>query len=188
MGLFSRKKTATQKPTKLEPNGELPWGWRTANKQFVDKISGEYKIYLDLWLESRSKSPIEQHAALKQFVQFMNDARKLCESKGECYLEWFKDCADDAYIKARSDELAKLEANLESAQGKYVLRKSMIRSLDSEIVQKLRENDGILQSEFVKMFDPVVQKDVSEKLYYMAKENKLTRTKAGRSYTLCLKA
>lgn len=171
----------------LTEEGELPWGWRTVHKPFVDKISGEYKIYLDLWLESRNKSPFEQHAALKQFVQFMNDTRKLCESKGECHLEWFKDCATDDYIKARSDELAKLEANLENSQAQYALRKSMIRSLDNEIMNKLRENDGILQSEFVKMFDPVVQKDVSEKLYYMSNEKKLIRTKSGRSYKLHLK-
>ena len=43
----------------LTKKGELPWGWYTHNKNFINQIQGEYSYFLDMWLEARKKSPRE---------------------------------------------------------------------------------------------------------------------------------
>ena len=69
-------------------------------------------------------------------------------------------------------------------QSDFEKRSCQLSNLDKIIVKMLIDNPGILQSEFIKMFDPLVQNDVREKLYFMEKAGKLERTKSGRSYIL----
>lgn len=38
-------------------DGELPWGWISANKEFIDKTQSEYKYFLNEWNDSINKSP-----------------------------------------------------------------------------------------------------------------------------------
>lgn len=171
----------------LTPEGNLPFGWITQNKQFTDKINAEYTYFLNNWLNTRLLSPLEQYGALKSFVIYMNDARKLCRSKGECFAYWFEGIAPDDYIKKRTEELKELEVNRHTLQNQFENRANNLVNLEQKMMQKLRENEGILQSEFVKMFDPSVKNDVSEYLYIWSKEGKIERTKSGRSYILRLK-
>lgn len=136
MGLFDfLKKIVMQKnqqPQKTEVNsfgerldrltkdGDLPWGWISHNKGFTDKINNEYSYFLHLWLESRNKSPKEQYSALKSFVLYLEDAEKLCKSKGECFEWWFYELiASKDYIAKRKNELEKLISNFDPLQKDY---------------------------------------------------------------------
>ena len=138
-----------------------------------------------MWLESRTKSPIEQYSALKSFVLYLEDAEKLCVSKGECFGFWFyeiltsKDCVQKLKI-----ELEELTANFDVLQANYTKRNDLLIDLDNRIIKMMIDNPGVLQSDFVKMFDLLVQNDVLEKLYFMEKAGKIERIKSGRSYTL----
>ena len=98
---------------RLTPDGELPWGWVTRNKEFCDKINGEYSYFLNAWLQARSKSQKEQYSALKSFVVYLEDAEKLCKSKGECFDFWFHEIlTGKGYVEKRKKELAELTAKL----------------------------------------------------------------------------
>jgi hypothetical protein len=124
MGLFNfKKKGVVNKKNnnvnsfgepldRLTPDGELPWGWIYANKDFTDKIQNEFTYFFNIWVSSRSKSQKEQYEALKSFVIYMHEAKNLCQSKGECFVEWFKIRADDDYIAKRENELKELEKSL----------------------------------------------------------------------------
>ncbi len=169
----------------LTAEGELPWGWHTHNSEFIGEVGGEYSYFLNLWLDARSKPPKELHSVLKSFILFLEDAEKLCKSKGECFEYWYYEILTSRdYIEKRRTEFSELSQNLEEKQQEYERRMLELVDLDRKIIEKLKENANILQSDFVKMFDPAIKKDVQEKLYYMDKEGKLQRTKSGGSYIL----
>ena len=94
-------------------NGELPFGWIYRNKVFVEKIQNEFTYFLDRWVESRRKPAIEQYAALKSFVLYMEDVERLCKSKGECFEFWFNEIlTGKGYLEKRRIELKTLEKGL----------------------------------------------------------------------------
>lgn len=169
----------------LTKEGELPWGWHNHTKEFTNKVNNEYSHFLNLWLESKSKSPLDQYSALKSFVLYLEDVEKLCKAKGECFEFWFYEIlTEKKYVEDRKKELEKLTANFNKLQADHDKKNLLLSTLDNRIIKMLIDNPGILQSQFVKMFDPIVQNDVREKLYLMEKAGKLERTKSGRSYTL----
>lgn len=170
---------------RLTADGELPFGWIYRNKDFTDKIQAEYSYFLNMWLDSRNKSPKEQYPALKSFVMYLEDVEKLCKSKGECFEFWFYEIlTGKGYIENRKQELEELTANLDELQMNYDKRNNLLSNLDNRIIEILIDNPGVLQSDFIKMFDPLVQNDVREKLYLLEKAGKLEKAKAGRSYIL----
>ena len=98
---------------RLTENGELPFGWVYRNKEFIGRIQGEYSYFLNLWLDSRTQPPKEQYSALKSFVLYLEDAEKLCKSKGECFEFWFYEIlASKDYVEKRKKELENLIAML----------------------------------------------------------------------------
>lgn len=124
MGLFDfmkKKAPAPQQQPKvkveqydrLTPDGELPFGWVTRNKDFCDKINGEYSYFLNTWLASRKMSPMEQYQALKSFILYLEDVERLCRSKGECFEFWFREIlTSEDYIDMRKKDLEKLQAKI----------------------------------------------------------------------------
>lgn len=100
-------------PEKLTKDGELPWGWVTRHKDFVDKISGEFSHFMQLWTDNRYKDPIKYYGALKSFVLYLRDVERLCKSRGECYEFWFYEIlASKDYIAKREKELEALTAKI----------------------------------------------------------------------------
>lgn len=202
MGLFDfiKKKAPQEKApqaTKSETNsfseqldrlteeGELPWGWLYRNKEFTEKINGEYSYFLNMWLESRTKTPVEHYSALKSFVVYLEDAERLCKSKGECFEFWFYEILTSKdYIQKRKMELGELTTNFDDRQSNYIKQNRELSDLDERIIKVLKEHPNILQTDFVKLFDPIVQPDIRDKLYWLDKSGKLERTKSGRSYIL----
>ena len=111
-GSNKQKKEAVPAPERLE-NGELPWGWVTRNKAFCDRINSEYSHFLNEWLQSIRKSPMERYSALKSFVLYLEDVEKLCKSKGECFEFWFREIlTGKGYVDKRKKELEELTAIL----------------------------------------------------------------------------
>lgn len=193
MGLFDfmKKKAPVAKQQqqetceRLTPSGELPWGWIYRNSEFTEKIQNEYSYFLDMWLDSKNKSPKEQYQALKSFVLYIEDTEKLCKKKGECFEFWFYELhISKDHIEELKNKLKELTSNFDKLQADYDQRNWLLYNLDNDIIDMLIDNPGILQSDFVKMFDSLVQKDVREKLYLMEKAGTLERTKSGRSYRL----
>jgi len=170
---------------KLTEKGELPQGWLYRNKEFVDKIKNEYTYFLNMWVDNRNKSPKEQYSTLKSFVLYLEDVEKICKARGECFEFWFyKIIASKDYITKRKFELDVLISNYDKLTRDYDKHQNELTNLDERIIKALCEHRGILQSDFVKLFDPLVQRDVGERLYWLEKAGKLQRIKSGRSYIL----
>lgn len=170
---------------RLTKEGELPWGWVLRNKEFIGNVGRSYFRFQQTWLESRNKSPKEFYWALKSLIVYLEDAERLCKKKGECYEFWFYEyLISRDYIEKRKAELKELTENLDNLTLNYEKRIANLSNIDAQIVEKLKENQNILQSDFVKLFDSTVQADVREKLYWMEKGGALERIKSGRSYIL----
>jgi hypothetical protein len=187
-GTTVKKTKANVDMEHLTDEGELPWGWLYQNKDFVDRINNEYSYFLDTWLESRSKSPYEHRNALKSFVIYLDDVENLCRSKGECFEFWFRHIlTSERQMEIIKADLAELCDGIEKKQEMYNERQYLLPKLDTMVAEKLIENEGILQSEFVKLFNPVIENEVRERLYVLEKEGIIERVKAGRSYALLIK-
>lgn len=172
----------------LTAEGDLPWGWHTLNKEFTEGIGGEFTYFLNKWIDSKSKSPEERYSALKSFVLYLEDAGQLCKSKGECFEFWYyKILTSQDYISKRKAELHELEENLQFLQEMYILKQNNMVGLEEKIINLLKENDGIIQSEFIKLFDASVKDELSKILYYWEKAGMIERIKQGRSYILHFK-
>ncbi len=197
MGFFDFIKNKKEvEPTDFEyltKEGELPFGWIYRNKDFVDQINAEYSHFLNMWLDSKHDTPKEQYAALKSFVLYLEDVEKLCKSKGECFEFWFCEILiSPSYLAERKKELEELTANLEELQEKYYQKQRFeeekqrkIIEMKSDVILLLKENDGILQSDFWKLFDDeICRAAATDIVYALLKEGKIQRTKSGRSYTL----
>ena len=180
---------------KLTEEGELPWGWLYRNKEFTDKINEEYTYFLNKWVNSRQASPKEHHDALKSFVLFMEDSEKLCNQKGECFAFWYGQIlTTPKYRMDRRKELELLEENFDAEMGKYQQLQEEIKykqmrtpQLRPEVISKLQENPGMLQSEFWKLFNEKDKTIVSDIIYDLVKSKKIEKEKFGRSYKLFYK-
>lgn len=177
----------------LTKEGELPWGWHTHSKEFTDKINKEYSCFLDIYINSKSKSPMEKHSALKSFVLYLEDVEKLCKSKGECFEFWFYEILTSRdYLQNLKEELRYLVVNMDSMQREYELeswkekeKQRKIIEMKPDVILLLKQNEGILQSDFWKLFDDeICRSAASDIVYALIKEGKIERTKSGRSYTL----
>ena len=91
------------------------------------------------------------------------------------------------------NELNELETNFDTIQKEYERKQienkqkeKLLKTLETDIIEKLKQNEGIVQSEFVKMFDNVIQSEVRTSLCYMDKNKTIHREKSGRSYILTI--
>lgn len=175
----------------LTADGDLPYGWIIANAKFTDKIGTEYSYFLNVWLESRNKSPRETYTALKSFVLYMNDAKKLCHGMGECFERWLEICFTDDYLDKRTEELNNYEQNFPELEAAYEKKtqfeRNILPHLEKELLRIIKEQSGILQKDIYKMFDPIARTYIQEKLYYAEKAGKITREKNGNTYKLFIK-
>lgn len=168
-------------------NSNIPYEWYQQNRSFLESMRKKYGNLLDRWANSRNinTSPKIQLKNLSEFVSFMDEELLICKQKGEYYEAWFYQyLTTPDYIEKRRSELQNLAENIEDLQAKFEKRKNELVDLDARIIQALKQNDGILQSEFAKLFDVSVKNDVCEKLYFMEKNGDLQRIKSGKSYIL----
>lgn len=192
--IFNKKKESSDVDSlnHLNENGELPWGWLYANKEFLDKIENEYSYFRNLWSEQMYKSPKELKPALKSFIIYLQDAEKLCQEKGECFDFWFHNIlVNKEFLLQRQNELKNLEVNFNQLQNDYENKQNHILELQRKIqemkpivIQTLIENNNMLQSEFWKLFNSEDQDAVKEIVYSLRKEGKIERTKSGRSFII----
>ena len=189
MGLFNYTKKNTRKSENylgesfdvLTKEGDLPVGWIYKNKSFIDATQRDFSHFLNLWLESKNKSPKEYYSSLKSFVIFLEDMERICKLKSECFEFWFYQIiASKDYIAKRKEELNELTTNFDSIQ--KIWEETL--TIKSKIIRILKENDGILQSDLKKLFNTSHQMVVSNTLYEMYNSGDLKKVKSGRSYTL----
>lgn len=170
----------------------LPFGWVTQHEDFTAPLQADMNYFRRYWIASLKQPPKVQYGALKSFVIFLEDAQKLCYQKGKDYAFWYDEIlTSKGYLETRKKELQDLEENMQQLQKEWLEKekkeawiKSQIPILTPKVIQTLKENDGILQSEFWKLFDPSLKEPVVEILCALWKDGKVERTKSGRSYIL----
>ena len=180
---------------KLTKEGELPWGWVSYNKSFVEQIQKEFLYFLNNCKDSDGKHPKEIYSAKKSLVLYLEDVKKLCDQKGECFTYWFDNIlVSKDYLEKNKKELKSIEDNFDVLCSEYErkkfeeeYKKHRIGEIQEDVVQLLKENDGILQSEFWKLFDSKDKEAVADIVFSLVKSGKLEKVKSGRSFTLHLK-
>ena len=93
-------------------DGELPWGWITAHKDFTDKIEKEFSYFWKAWIDARNGEPSKEMNALKSLLQYMDDVQQMCNQKGECFGFW---CANYLMGKEKvkaEKRISELEATI----------------------------------------------------------------------------
>ena len=163
----------------LTPDGELPWGWVYHNKKFIEKqearIEKQWSAVID------SKLTDDKLGAYRKYFNVVNAVGETCKKAGECHYKWFCECIIGSVWY--NDQMEKYRRfQLEAPD--LIKREKLLETLEADVMEKLNENNGILQSNFIKMFDPVIKNDISSFLYYAEKYGKIKRTKSGRSYIL----
>ena len=175
----------------LTPEGDFPWGWRTAHEKETKRYEAKYKKMWSAWYESRYSSPNTQLEALEAFVSYMVRTKKLFEKKGECFNYWREDLFTDDYLKKLSKELDDLKANIEKLNAEYEAKQEfeihVLPTLQEKLVEIIRENPGILQKDIYKLFDPIAKAYIQEQLYSASKSNQIEREKSGNTYKLYCK-
>lgn len=175
-------------------DGDLPWGWVTYNREFTDKIESEFRHFTKQWYDSNNGDPIKEYGSLKSLLLYIDDVQSLCDKKGECFGFWCsRILVGDNWKAELKDRLNYIESNIDELIKEYNDRveeeklKAEFSSAvsDDMIIEMIQNNDGILQKDFYKLFDsPVAKGIIKERLYWLAMDGKIKRTKQGNSYRL----
>lgn len=117
---------------KLTPDGELPYGWYYANKDFTQRIEDEYRRFSDAVYEAKKEGVRAEYNALASLVQYMEDVRKLCESKGEFFVEWASVMVVNPTVYQQEKErLQYMETNLPA----LLQQEEVLKNLRKDILQ-----------------------------------------------------
>lgn len=193
MGLFGRKKKANEPPKpsntnsfgepldRLTPEGKLPWGWIYANREFTEQIENEYRSFSDALIEAKKQGVKEYHAALRSLVMYMEDVKKLCESKGECFAEWATIMV--ANPSALAHEKEKLEYYNQNI-GELLKKEHQMKTLQADVLKIITENPDILQTDVFKLFPSDMKPHVKNEIDQLLSSGKIERVKQGRTYSL----
>lgn len=195
--VFSRLAAPADDLDHLDEDGDLPWGWVTHYKDFIDKTTAEYNHFSNEWFIAKlTGDPREELPALKSFVLYMHDVQRLCDQKGECFGFWCSDYLIGSQKSKCEERLADLETNMDAYVKEYNDRKEHERlmmefsnSVTKEmLLEQIDLHEEILQTDLYKLYDhPCAKEVLKEKLYFMESEGLIERTKSGRTYLLKIK-
>lgn len=166
----------------LDKDGELPFGWVYHYSQFVEQQ--EKKIDKKWEAVYAATSTQAKLNAFRSYFATVTKVGEECRNTGECHYKWF--CENIIESEWYNNQLKKYE-QLKIDAPELIKREKLLANLDSAVMAKLQENNGIQQSDFVKMFDPAIKSEVSTFLYNADKAGKIKRTKSGRSYIIEIK-
>lgn len=166
----------------LTESGDLPFGWVAYNSEFTERQ--EKRIDSKWNAVASASSASAKLSAFNEYFDTVSKVGKVCKRAGECHYKWF--CEDIIDSRWYNDQLAKYERFKAEAPA-LIRRDELLPTLEADVMRKLQDCHGILQSDFLKLFDPVIKKDISEFLYNAEKAGRIKRTKSGRSYIIELK-
>ena len=163
----------------LSYDDNLPWGWEYYYKDFVEKQQKKIDAKWNAVYACRLTT--DKLEAYKKYFDTISGIGTLCQKTGECHYKWF--CEAILGSVWYNDHLEKYE-RLKIEAPDLIKHEKLLETLETDVMSKLAECEGVLQSDFIKMFDPVIKADVSSFLYQAEKSSKIKRTKSGRSYIL----
>lgn len=130
---------------------------------------------------------------LSAIIESFYSLKSKCVSLGPEYLNYFSQMwehcqnsqnQDYSYIERFEERLVFLQKEKNVLLAKEELKTKEMVNLDQRIIEILKSEKEILQTDIYKYFDPVVQSEISSILYFMAKNGEIHRTKSGRTYLI----
>ena len=193
MGLFGFLKKKDDL-TKLDKDGDLPWGWHTANKQFTETTEAQYRRLDDAWRKAAKSNVYKEREALIPLIQYMESVKSFCDSKNECFSLWASfTVADPRLIAQRKERLAdinenaeKIEAERKEAQRIKKLEEKLTPIVKEKIKIILAGSPGFLQKDIYDMFTGDELYVTSLALYQLRSDGLIVREKSGRTFRLYL--
>lgn len=192
MGLFtifgnkSERTVPGQQIDRLDANGHIPYGWYYPNRFFTQEMKANYDYFLNRYIAAKKEEHgiIAVRNALRDFIRYMEDAKRVCEYRGECFVAWgelhiFDRLAVDGYKR----DLQEIEENLQT----LIEKERLIKWLRPELLRIIREEPGVVQSTIYKRFDPQLKFEVQNQLYFLYSHDVIVREKNGRSFSLYIK-
>ena len=114
----------------------------------------------------------------------MEDVKRLCATKGECFEFWATIVVADPQMM---DYLQDRKKYLEDHMDELLKKEKLVSRLKQELKEIIAKEPGILQTEIYNRYNLELKNDISNTLYQMAAEGIVQREKSGRSYSLTLK-
>ena len=137
----------------------------------------------------------EERKLIEKFREYFYLYKNECQKMGECYVKYFSDMHEKchnsqnpcfSFAEPLEEQLKYNNENYEELVKNESKKKKLLRTLSDDVKAYIRLKPGIIQSELIKKFDPIVKNEVSELLYQWNKDGKIVREKSGRSYKLKL--
>jgi hypothetical protein len=168
----------------LVENGELPVGWLYANRSLIEPMKFTHTYLMEKYAEERNKGVLVRFASFRSYVSYLEDLKKSCEDKGECFAKWFDDlvCNPTMMEKYKTD-LKTMEDDIED----LLKKEKVIKQLKIDLLEIIKTEPGVVQSELYKRFDEELKADISNELYWFSRNGVIEREKSGRSYKLYIK-
>lgn len=171
----------------LDSDGELPFGWITHKQEFIKPLEIEFEHFRSNWVNSFNTNYHNEYSALKSFLIYINDCQKLCDSKGECYSFWCSEYLVGQKFKERlKNDLKNLEEHKDEILYVEKIKAEYLPNLSNTILEILKNEPGILQSDLWKKFDIAIKSNVLETISQMESQNLIVKKKSGKSYALYL--
>lgn len=182
--LFKKKPPKQETLDRLGEDGELPWGWVYHNKDFTEKVQAEYLYFINEYTKNKHDDTLKKYAALKSLLLYIEDTKKLCAKKGECYLFYFENWwAKEEEVKEFVNEFKYMEEHMDE----LLQEERMLKKLKIDLKRIIQAEPGVKQEQLYKRFSPETKHHISNLLYRMSAEDEITREKSGRSYALYIK-
>lgn len=167
--------------SKLNEDGELPWGWVVYNKDLIQQIDNEVSHFRNEINDA--KGVLQQYAALKSYLLYLKDGYKHYSNIGECegkYFEEFivksQESIDNTnrfkYIEDNIDRLLEIE--------------SLKKNMRNDVLNLITNNDGILQTNIYKSYPEELKDDVIGQIATLCSDGIISKEKFGRTYALHL--
>ena len=174
---------STQPMDRLTKDGKLPFGWIYQNKSFTDPLKESQSILIQQISDTWYDSPRRHLSALETYIMFMQNTEDDCRNKGECFLYWYNEYFAVGGYQEYIDRCKEYQENIVQLDSDYMRKKT----IQKEIIQIIKANPHILQTEVYKKFAPEEKGIVSNELYQFAASGKIVREKSGRTYSLTIK-
>lgn len=136
---------------------------------------------------------------IKQYektIKLLNDFKNYCLSKGKGGQKYFEDMWEHChnsknpnfkFIDKLYSELNDLKNNKEfyiKQSREHEEINAFKKTVDNELINLISQNQGILQKDIYKYFEPHFKDSIQSSLYFMAKNKKITREKFKNTYKL----
>lgn len=213
MGFFDRiKKKKEQKHPDVTVKMSTVEGGQQNHVALFEKNADEAKPSSYYFTIQRSIKPIENDMVnaytasndvcgnvdakicyLETALQKYNELKSICTRLGPDFQEYFSDmwehchntrCEDFCYGDKLQNELNYLLENRDSLLEKQKKYDEESQNLEERLLNVIKVNSPVLQTDLYKTFDPILKGDIQNLLYAWSKNGKISRIKTGRTYKI----